>query len=285
MASLVNLKRRIRVAGNIAKTTRAMQMVAASKMVRAKDGALKGRPYEEKLTSLVKNLVRRVPEGTVHPFLAEGSGPKLLLVFSADKGLCGSLIANVTREFLAFEDLKTTHFVTIGKRFERVLLKSGVGKDQVVASFPLGIAKPTFEQVIPLTKIVVDCFLNNEFSKVQILYARFISLFQQIPTVEKLLPIVIAKEEETTAEYLFEPSVREILESILPHFLESKLYQVLLEAYASEQAARMLAMQNATENATEIIQSLTLEYNKARQERITNEVLDIGRASLALSFV
>lgn len=283
MASLVALKRRIRVGKNIAKTTRAMQMVAASKTKRAQEGAVRGRPYAEKLAQVAKNLIGRINEDYSHPFLEEREGRTLILVFSPDKGLCGSLISNLKKELLNFTDFRNAHFITIGQKLAKTLSNMNL---KILADFPMGTTHPTFEKIPSLVKIIVDGLLKNEFSQVFILYSKFISLFTQKAVIEKLLPLQIpqveTKETFSSPSYLFEPSAVEVLEGLLPHYLESLVYQLLLDAYASEQAARMVAMQNATQNAQDIISFLTLEYNKARQERITNEILDISRAAYAV---
>lgn len=283
MASLVALKRRIRVGKNIAKTTRAMQMVAASKTKRAQEGAVRGRPYAEKLAQVAKNLIGRINEDYSHPFLAEREGRTLILVFSPDKGLCGSLISNLKKELLNFTDFRNAHFITIGQKLAKTLSNMNL---KILADFPMGTTQPTFEKIPSLVKIIIDGLLKNEFSQVFILYSKFISLFTQKAVIEKFLPLQIpqgeTKETLSSPSYLFEPSAVEVLEGLLPHYLESLVYQLLLETYASEQATRMVAMQNATQNANEIISFLTLEYNKARQERITNEILDISRAVYAI---
>lgn len=286
MASLVNLKRRIRIARNIAKTTRAMQMVAASKVKRAQESAVKGRPYAEKLFSVVRNLAKGTENDERHPLLIKREkGKILLIVFSPDKGLCGSLVTNIIREFYSsnFADTKETLYLTVGKKLSRTINRLG---GNLLADFPTGTALPTFEQIPPLAKIIIEGFLKNDFREVFVLYAKFLSLFRQEAALTKLLPIELSAQESSPEavliDYLFEPNTREVLETLLPHYLESELYHFLLEAYASEQAARMLAMQNATENANEIINFLTLEYNKARQEKITSEILDVARAANVL---
>lgn len=282
MASLIILKRRIRIAGNIAKTTRAMQMVAASKTRRAQEGALAGRPYNQRLAVIVRNLIGRMPQEYTHPFYKKRENGKILLVvLSPDKGLCGGLISNLTRELLNFPNLKDVLFVTVGKKLSRTVIAGKLGI--ILADFPMGTSRPTFEQIPPLAKIISEGFLNKEWNQVFILYPQFQSLFLQKPTLEKILPIESETEKAAPTDYLFEPNVLEILESLLPHYLESQLYQLLLDAFASEQASRMLAMQNATENAKEIIDLLTMEYNKIRQEKITSEILDGARAAHALS--
>lgn len=276
MASLINLKRRIKVAKNIAKTTRAMQMVAASKMRRAQEAAVRGKPYAEKLNTVVKNLIGRISEDYKHPFFTKSKGRNLVVVFSPDKGLCGSLTSNLKRELLNFDNPKDQLFITVGKKMTRAV------QGEIIADFPMGVAQPTFEKIPPLARTIAEGFIKNDWSEVYLLYAKFLNLFSQKATFEKLLPVEIEREESSAPSYLFEPSALPVLKSLMPHYLESRLYQLLLETYASEQAARMIAMQNATDNAHEIIDFLTLEYNKVRQENITNEILDITRATHAI---
>lgn len=283
MANLITLKRKIRVAKNIAKTTRAMQMVAASKTKRAQENTLRSRPYADRFTLMVKNLAGRVPQDFVHPFLAKeksDQGKTLLVVLSPDKGLCGSLISNLTRELLSFKKERNPLFLTVGKK-----LATRVTGDIIVADFPMGISQPTFEQVTSIMQIVQEGIKKGEFSQVYALYAKFESLFLQQPVIEKLIPIEISQSQDMVGlnYYLFEPNAKDILESILPHYVENKLYQLILESFASEQVARMIAMQNATDNAQDVISQLSLVYNKARQERITNEILDVARASSAIN--
>ncbi|MBI1919391.1 ATP synthase F1 subunit gamma [Candidatus Microgenomates bacterium] len=276
MANLITLNRRIKVSKNIAKTTRAMQMVAASKTKKAQANTLKTRPYADKLAFMVKNLLGRLPEDFSHPYLTSEQKAKktLLVAISPDKGLCGSLISNLRRELIAFKDGKNLTFLTVGKK-----LASRVAGEKVIADFPMGVSQPEFSQIVPIVKII------GEFNEVFVLYAKFENFFTQKVTIEKLLPIQIedAKPAVSGQDYLFEPNTARVLESLLPHYLESRLFQLVQESFASEQVARMIAMQNATDNAQDVIEELTLAYNKARQEKITNEILDIARAGSALS--
>lgn len=277
MASLLILRRRIRVASNIAKTTRAMQMVAASKMRRAQESAVKGRPYSEKLAQAVANLVGRV-EDYLHSYITPPSSNDkvLMIIVSPDKGLCGALISNLLRELINFPDFKKAKFITLGKKLAKA------ARQNLVADFSGEAGQPSFSQIPPIVSIIDEGLLNKDWEKVYVLYAKFISFFTQKASIEQVVPIE-TNEVVSAPNYVFEPNVGAILNSLLPHYLESKLYQIVLEGYASEQAARMLAMQNATENAKEVIKLLTLEYNKVRQAKITNEILDNARASLALA--
>lgn len=278
MANTLQLKRRIKTAQNVSKTTRAMQLIAASKLKRAQEAAISSRPYVEKLNMLSKVASLQKDESFTHPYLEETtlSHKTLLIVISPDKGLCGGLITNLLKEYLKFYDNQDIVATTIGKKVEIMASRS---KNELIASFPFGTILPRFSSIFPLVKIIDEQFLSKKVSSVKILYNRFAGFFSQIPTVTTLLPLSLPKEESSenlSSPNLFEPSIQEILPSLLKHYLEMSLYHYLLESYVSEQAARMLAMQNATDNARDIISELTLEYNKARQEKITNEILDIS---------
>lgn len=275
-ASTLLLKRRIRTAQNVSKTTRAMQMIAASKLKRAQQAALSSRPYVENLTSLAKRLTNKLEGEEQHPYMKQRNETHktLLIVISPDKGLCGGLITNLIKEYLSLKD-KNLAVITIGKKLEGYVLRHG---KEIVASFPFGTTLPLFSAVYPLSKLVDEYFLNNRVDTVEVLGSHFASIFTQKPVLERILPVSLTppNEKEQVPLYLFEPAVSEILPSLLKHYLEMTLYQKLLEGYLSEQAARMIAMQNATTNAKDVIGELTLEYNKARQEKITREILDIS---------
>ncbi len=287
MANILSIKRRMQTAQNVSKTTRAMQMIAASKLKRAQERALSSRYYVEKLTSVTKNLSERVSEEEKSDYMKikSGSEKKLLIVISPDKGLCGGLITNLAKELLADDTASSQkEYVVIGKKLEKTV--SRLGKD-MIAFFEFGTTLPSFDVIYPIAKIIDDKFLSGKVSEVKILYSHFMTVFTQVPKISTLLPIKIEEnltEKKTENFMLFEPAPKEILPTILRHYLEMSLYQFILESYASEQAARMVAMKNATENAQEIIDYLRLEYNKQRQEKITNEILDIGSAATAMMY-
>lgn len=288
MASTILTKRRIQTALNVSKTTRAMQMIATSKLKKAQSAAISARPYVDKLMGLSKTLTDRLEEDDLSEYMIEPKdiSDTLLLVFSPDKGLCGGLITNLAKELISqnTENAKIK-YVTVGKKIENITARLG---KEVLASFNFGTTLPIFDIVYPMAKIIDDYFLNRRISNVKVLYTHFLTVFSQVPRVEIILPIKIHKTDENSKEShpstLFEPSPREILPSLLRHYLEMVLYQYLLESYASEQAARMIAMKGATENAQEIIDYLKLEYNKQRQEKITNEILDIGSSAAVFSY-
>lgn len=276
MANLNALKRRIKTAQNVSKTTKAMQMISASKLKKAQDAALSARPYVEKLTEISTNISARVSEDARNDYMKNltDSNEKLLIVISPDKGLCGGLNTNLTREVLNFyKENKNTTFITVGKKANGMVSIIG-GK--VEASFDIGTTLPPYDLVYPVMKLVDDFFLNKKVSEVYILNTNFTSLFSQKPFLKRLLPAVFETAEESNTETIFEPSAAELLPGLIRNYLELSVYQAMLENYLSEQAARMLAMQNATDNAKEIIKELKLMYNKQRQEKITNEILDIS---------
>lgn len=280
MANILSLKRRIQVATNVSKTTRAMQMIAASKLKRAQDAALSSRPYVEKLTEVSMNLAASVDKESLHEYMkTNDSNSHLVIVISPDKGLAGSLISNIIKEVIRIEE-KNMIFIAIGKKAENYLVKLG---KNVIASFPFGTTLPLFDIVFPIIKLIDEEFLGKKVSKVSVLSSKFQSIFFQKPQITEILPVRVDLEKKKS-DMLFEPSTETLLPSLLSHFLEMNIYQNILETYASEQAARMIAMKNATDNAKEIIEELKLEYNKGRQEKITNEILDIAGTTLALAY-
>jgi F-type H+-transporting ATPase subunit gamma len=279
MANLLSLKRRIKAAGNVSKTTRAMQMIAVSKLKKAQNATLAGRPYVEKLSLISQNVLGRLNTEYSHDYMRKPENNKtLIIVIAPDKGLCGSLITNIIREIINLDDKnKNNIYLTIGKKVEGTIV--GL-KKELVASFKFGTTLPTFEMVMPITAIVDEYFLGRKVDNVKILSTNFLSVFSQKPYLTDLLPISLPKAESKSFA-LFEPEPQKLLPPLLRHFLEMTIYQNLLESYASEQGAKMVAMQNATDNAMEIVETLQLEYNKGRQEKITNEILDIGGAAFS----
>ena len=281
MASVINLKRRIKTAKNITKLTRALEMVAVSKLRRGKEGALKARPYADKLFFITSSL-KRIDQEEAHPFFLKKEGGKILyIVFSPDRALCGALISNLTREFFSITSGgKTAALVTVGRKFAQRIVKTGL---TIVADFPFGTSFPAFDTVLQIRSLIVDEFLRKEVSEVFCLYTKFENVFSQKPQMIKLLPIEFPSvAQKENLPYLFEPDATDVLTSLLPHYLEMQLFQMFIESYASEQASRMNSMHNATENAKEVVEVLTLEYNKVRQERVTNEILDIVTASMSI---
>lgn len=282
MANLLSLKRRIRAAGNVSKTTRAMQMIAVSKLKKAQDATVAGRPYVEKLSFIAGNVLKGLGGKYTHEYMRKNQNDKsLVIVFSPDKGLCGGLITNLIREAINFDSQnKNSLYLIVGKKIEGTIANL---QKELIASFKFGTTIPSFDLVLPIVKIIDEYFLAGKVGSVKIISTNFLSIFSQRPKVTNVLPIEFPKLESDNFT-LFEPAPEKLLPPLLRHFLEMTIYQNLLESYASEQGARMVAMQNATDNALEIVQDLKLEYNKERQEKITNEILDIGGASFTYAY-
>ncbi len=281
MATLLTLKRRIRASQNVSKTTRAMQMIAASKLKKAQDAALSSRPYVKKLTDLAHDLSNKTEEVNKHPYMKLNESTKTLVIaLSPDKGLCGGMVTNLLREFFSYaKQDKDAAYIVLGKKLEAQVTKLD---NEVIASFVFGTTLPQFDMVFPLTKLIDEYYLSGKVQQVKVLYTDFTSFFSQTPKIATLLPIALPDQTEKKEEnfQLYEPDLSQMLPSLLRHYVEMSMYQYLLESYLSEQAARMIAMQNATTNAKDIIEGLKLEYNKTRQAKITSELLDItgGRA-------
>ncbi len=279
MATIIALKRRILAAQNVSKTTRAMQMISASKLKKAQDAALSTRPYVEKLQEMTKSVTARVDTASYsHRYIEQKNltAKSLLIVLAPDKGLCGSLVSNLIKEFIRFynQNKKNAYYIAVGKKIQSPVARI---TNDVTAAFNFGTTTPTFDMVYPILRIVDDYYLNRKVDSVYVLYTHFTSFFSQTPRVEQLLPILLHSEgnKEASTNFLFEPSIANILSVLLRHDLEMSLYHYLVESFVSEQASRMLAMQNATTNAKDIIEDLRLEYNKTRQSKITSELLDI----------
>lgn len=291
MPSTRDIRRRIKSVKNTAQITKAMQMVASSKMRKAQLAALAGRPY----ASLMNNMLAQVSGNSgdfAHPLMEKRGGQKrALLLVSTDKGLCGALNSNLTREAAKF-DKDTTVFVCAGKKGAQFVSRT---KRKLAAEFTYKDA-PLFAEARAISRFVQEMFLKSEVDRVDVLYTNFISTLNQKPEVQPLLPIgeikglqagVTGEEssialEKSAVEYLFEPGADAVLGSLLPHYLNFQVYQFLLEAKASEHSSRMVAMKNATDNAKQLIKDLTLEYNKLRQANITKELLEITTAQMAL---
>ena len=287
MPSTLALRRRIKTAQNISKTTRAMQMIAASKLKRAQQAAMASRPYVEKLSSLAQNLAPNLPAGrqetsdVLHAYLrtTKVSGKTLYIVISPDKGLCGGLNTNLFKEYLKYNKDEKNLFLAVGKKIESI---AGSTTKNLIASFHVGSTLPSFEMVSPIAAIIDEYFTSGKVDSVQIVSTHFTSVFSQTPQVTQLLPVVLP-QETATSDKLIEPNPVELLPALLKRYVDMTIYQNLLENYASFQASQMIAMQNATNNAKDIVAELTLLYNKVRQEKITSEILDISSAAVALA--
>ncbi|MBM3836466.1 MAG: ATP synthase F1 subunit gamma [Verrucomicrobia bacterium] len=291
MASTRDLRRRIKSIKNTAQITKAMQMVAASKMRKAQQAALAGRPYAALMNSMLSEVTFHAGDFT-HPLLESREIKKRgLLLISTDRGLCGALNSNLLREALKF-DKDTTLFVAAGRKAAQFVART---KRQLAAEFSYKDT-PLFSEARAISKFVQELFLTGQVDHVDVLFTNFISILSQKPETRSLLPVaeikgIVAGVEgqdphiellKGATEFLFEPGPDQVLGSLLPHYLNFQVYQFLLEAKASEQSARMVAMKNATDNAQQLIKDLTLEYNKMRQASITKELLEIATAQMAL---
>jgi len=299
VASVREIRRRIRSVKNIAQVTRAMQMVAASKMRRAQEQALASRPYAAKSWEILTHLAaQRGNAQQLHPLLTQRTEVKNvgIILITADKGLAGAYNGNVIRTTLRFmrkHRWENAGLITVGRKGRDFMIRFG---RKVVAEFTELPARPTALDITPVARIVIDGFLSGDYDEVYLAYTDFINTLSQEPAIRLLLPLRAGSVESrvmseylsqettmVTTEYLYEPSPATLLDAIIPRFTELQIYQALLEASASEHSARMVAMRNATENAKELIGDLTLTYNKARQDAITKEMLDIAGGAEALA--
>lgn len=279
------IKRRIGSVKNIGKVTRAMEAVSASKMRRAQQATLRSRAYATRAAEVMAHLRAQPGGGTkVHPLLQEHpTGRPAIVLITPDRGLTGGLVLNIIRYAVAqarerFGD--EVAFVAIGKKGRDFLARS---KSDLVAEFIDMPDGPSILDVTPIARLVLDGFLGAEFSGIHLINAEFKSVVKQEPTISQLLPLEIPDEVEVAAaDFEYEPSPEALLDEILPRLVEMRLYQAILEAQASEHSARMVAMSNATRAANELVDDLTLTFNKARQSDITGEILDIAGGAEAL---
>jgi F-type H+-transporting ATPase subunit gamma len=269
------LKARIRTAKNIAQLAKTLEMVSVSKIRRARTLADTVRPYADRITALTSNALRSLPpEQRDHPYLKQGKSPfRILLAVGPDKGLCGPLTGNLVRRLAETMD-ENTLLVTVGRRMETPGAR--LADKRFLASFHMGSRLPQYSLVFELVKVINEQLMKGRAATLDILYGRFVSYFTQVPTLQRVLPLDAAAAEITGAPAEFEPGSVPLLAALLPHFLEVRLFDAVVQAFCAEQAARMVAMQNAKSNALDIADSFTLLYNKTRQERITGEILDLA---------
>ncbi len=285
MPSVRQIKRRIRSVENTAKITKAMSMIAASKMRRAQEVALAGRPYSEHILGLLADLTAQtIEEEDLHPLLKRREEVKniSLVVITPDRGLTGGLNANVNRaaaQFIVEQDAHVT-IIAVGRKGRDFMVRTGQDVKAVFAD--LG-DRPAFSDITPIAHLVAEGYANEEADAVYIAYAQYVNTTVQRPVVEPLLPVVPAELAPGQAVgYIFEPDGLTVLSHLLPRFVEMQVYHTILESIASEQSARMVAMRNATDSADEMVGDLTLVMNKVRQESITNELLDIVGGAAAV---
>lgn len=288
MPNLREIRRRIKSVKNTRQITKAMELVAASKMKKAQQAAISGQPYAALLAETLSHISSRIEE-LDHPFFKEREvKTRGIIIVSTDRGLCGPLNGNLIREILNSED--NMKFVSVGRKGRQFL--SRTGRD-LLADFEIGDAVK-YTKVKQLTEFMIDKYLSGEVDTVEILYPRFVNVLTQAPSFGKLLPITglddmitelrgkDAQPFESSKDdrnFVFEPDPISILNDLLPLFVDRQAYQAILSARASEHSARMVAMKTAKDNASKLLDSLTLQFNKARQAAITQEILEIAAAT------
>ncbi len=284
MARDREIKRRIRSVKNIAQVTKAMEAVSASKMRRAQQQVLATRPYAQKAQEVL-NFLAYAPfnRNRMHPLLEERPVERVLMVLiTADRGLAGGFNSHMIRTAIHFaEELnKPTTWITVGRKGRDYMARYGYN---IVAEFTKLGDRPTSVDIAPIARVAAEEFVGKRVDAVYLCYTDFVNVLRQVPTVKQLLPIEpIRPTVKWSPDYIFEPDPETILNLILYRFVELQILQGIYESIASEHAARMVAMRNATEAALELVDVLTLSYNKARQERITKEIMDIAGGAEAL---
>ena len=291
MASTRDIRRRIKSVKNTRQITKAMELVAASKMKKAQHAALAGRAYADLMADMLAALASRVDE-SLHPFLAKREvKTRGILLVTTDKGLCGPLNANL---FKLVAEIKTpAKFISIGRKGTQFLSRT---KRELVADFPVS-DRVGFSEVKAAVEYLVKQYLEGLVDTVEVIYSHFKNTLVQVPTCRPVLPLASlrsfldAVEAESGAkaarkderEMLIEPDPRTVLEALLPFYVNRHIYQLILSSKASEHSSRMVAMKTAKDNATSLLSDLTLQYNKARQAAITGEILEIAAAQFAAS--
>ncbi len=285
MANIRLIRRRIRGVQSTAKITKAMEMIATLKMRRAQERGLAGRPYSQKIHQVLADLAALPQAGdSLPPLLQRRPVTKIAIVhITPDRGLCGGLNANINRRTASFilEQEVPVTLICVGRKGLDFMRRYG---RNIRAEFTRLGDKPGLLDTLPISRIVIDDYSSGLIDMVYLVNAQFISTMTQRPVLQQLLPIVPATIPRVqNVDYIYEPSPDMVLGELLPRFVEMQVYHAILESIASEQSARMVAMRNATDNANDLIQDLTLMYNKARQESITKELLDITGGAAALA--
>jgi F-type H+-transporting ATPase subunit gamma len=286
MANAREVRLRIRSVKNIAQVTRALQAVSASNVRKAMAAMLRTRPYATKAWQVLTHIAGQPGRATLHPLLtprAENRNELVVLV-TGDRGLAGAYNSNIVR--FALQRFKSSEipvsYVAIGRKGRDMLIRR---RKNVIAEFSHLPAAPTFADVSAIGRLAVNEFLSGSVDRVYLVYTDFVNMVKQVPDIKQLLPLEIGVGEgrvvtfeqtkKVSAAYIYEPNEEEILDEIVPRFTALQVYQAIMESLASEHAARMVAMKNATDSATDLASALQLEYNKARQQGITGEILDI----------
>jgi F-type H+-transporting ATPase subunit gamma len=291
MPSLRDIRRRIRSIRNTAKITKAMELVAASRLRRAQMRVTAARPYAEAMRQLITELAGQAPSAgaALHPLLVQRSVDTVgVLVVTPDRGLAGPLNTNILRRatetILENEKNYQIEIITVGRKGQDFLVRRG---RKLLGTFTGLAHRATYDDVIPIARVIMDSYMSGVMDRAVIVFPRFVSTLTQRAEVVQLLPIAPATTEAGTQpkalDYIYEPDPISILEQLLPRYVEVQVYQALLETAASFFSAQMVAMRNATENANELVQSLSLTYNKVRQANITNQVTEIASAAEAMA--
>jgi F-type H+-transporting ATPase subunit gamma len=295
MPSLRDIRRRIRSIRNTAKITKAMELVAASRLRRAQMRVTAARPYAEAMRALMAELGGIAPSGgeALHPLLVQREVHNVgVLLVTPDRGLAGALNTNVIRRgtevILENErsDGQTVQVVTVGRKGQDFLVRRG---RTLLGTFTGIVDRVRYDDVIPIARVIMDSFVGGSIDRAVLVYPRFVSTLAQRPEVVQLLPIERPRTEDQPQnqrehlDYIFEPDPQSILEQLLPRYIEVQIYQAILETAASFFSAQMVAMRNATDNANDLVSSLSLTYNKVRQANITREVTEIASAAEAMA--
>jgi F-type H+-transporting ATPase subunit gamma len=286
MPTIRQIRNRIRSVKNIAQVTRAMEMISASKMRRAQNAVTASRSYADKAREVLTYVATEPGRSKhLHPLLEERATINSvgIILFTTSRGLAGAYDVNITRKTIDFMNQQkvSAKLLTVGKRGRDPMRRLGKA---IIADFTGMGDRPQLAQITALSRAAQDEFLQGRVDQVYVAYTKFVNVLRQEPMIRRILPIerVELKHEGPQAVYLYEPTAEQILAAVLPRFVEVQIYQALLESIASEHAARMVAMRNATDNANELIDSYTLLRNKVRQGAITREMLDIVGGAEAL---
>ena len=285
MPSLRDIRRRIRSIRNVSQITKAMETVAASRLRRAQERVVASRPYVRSLEEVLADLAGVTTEGDVPPLLAvRPVQNEAMVLVSPNRGLAGPLPGNINRraaQYILREAEAPVGIVAVGKKGRDFMARRG---QQLIAEFT-GIGdRPAMADTLPVAQIVIDGYARGQFDRVTLIYTQFVSMVSQHPVVKQLLPVEAPQGGATKpADFIYEPGPAEVLNALLPRYVETLIYQALLESMASFYAAQMVAMRNATDNAHEVIDDLTLTYNKVRQAVITKEVAEIASGAEAMA--
>ena len=277
MPSTKELRARIRSVSNTSKVTGAMQLIAASKMRRAQQHVLQGKKYSETLHRLLMNLSSSVDQDQNNIPLLERREvkTKLMILITPERGLAGALVGNINRKALDVINASSIKYniLSVGKKGFRFVNSRG---QEVIEQLDIP-DRPEISDTDRISEIAIDGFIDGKWDQVDIVFSEFFSTTSQIPKSQTILPITNEEEDSvgSSQDYIYEPSSYDVLVDLTPKYVRAQIYQSILEAFASEHSARMVAMQNATDNANELIGQLTLDLNKARQETITAELLDL----------